>query len=84
MVDGHPSNRLDRVGIAPSLSRLNYLLTMAAWRLGLPLATACTLVLKPVDSTPLSTIVLADLVAGIHPTDVVNTLSGRGAPPAMP
>lgn len=71
--------RRDPVGVVASISPWNYPLMMAAWKLGPPLATGCTMVLKPSELTPLSTLKLAGILAEVYPKGVVNILSGRGA-----
>jgi betaine-aldehyde dehydrogenase len=50
---------------------------MAGWKIGPSLAAGCTIVLKPAPGTPLTTLMLAELIkeAGI-PDGVVNILSG--------
>jgi len=52
---------------------------MAAWKLGPALATGCTVVIKPAEQTPLSCLLLGELVqeAGI-PDGVVNIVPGYG------
>jgi len=52
---------------------------MAAWKLGPALATGCTVVLKPAEQTPLSALLLGELIqeAGI-PDGVVNIVPGFG------
>ena len=52
---------------------------MAAWKLGPALATGCTVVLKPAEQTPLSALLLGELIqeAGI-PDGVVNIVPGYG------
>lgn len=70
--------RRDPVGVVASISPWNYPLMMAVWKLAPPLATGCTLVLKPSEITPLSTLKLATILAELYPAGVVNILSGRG------
>ena len=52
---------------------------MAAWKLGPALATGCTVVLKPAEQTPLTALLLGELIqeAGI-PDGVVNIVPGYG------
>lgn len=70
--------RRDAVGVVASIAPWNYPLMMAAWKLGPPLATGCTMVLKPSELTPLTTLKLATLLGEIYPRGVVNVVSGRG------
>jgi aminobutyraldehyde dehydrogenase len=51
---------------------------MAAWKLGPALAAGNTVVLKPSEQTPLTTLMLAQLMASIFPPGVVNVVTGRG------
>jgi betaine-aldehyde dehydrogenase len=55
----------------------NYPFMMAAWKIGPALAAGCTIVLKPAPGTPLSTLLLPDLLkeAGF-PDGVVNIVTG--------
>jgi len=71
--------RRDPVGIVASISPWNYPLMMAVWKLGPPLATGCTMVLKPSELTPLTTLKLVSILQDIYPKGVVNIISGRGA-----
>jgi aminobutyraldehyde dehydrogenase len=52
---------------------------MAAWKLAAPLAAGCTVVLKPSELTPLSTLYLGELLQDVLPRGVVNVINGRGA-----
>jgi len=53
-------------------------LMMAVWKLAPPLATGCTMVLKPSELTPLTTLKMVNILADIYPKGVVNIISGRG------
>ncbi len=70
--------RRDPVGVVASISPWNYPLMMVAWKLGPPLATGCTTVLKPSEITPLTTLKLAGILADIYPAGVINILHGTG------
>ena len=70
--------RRDPVGIVASISPWNYPLMMAVWKLAPPLATGCTMVLKPSELTPITTLKLVQILADIYPKGVVNIISGRG------
>ena len=69
--------RREPVGVVGQIAPWNYPLLMAVWKLGPALAAGCTVVLKPAPTTPLSTLLLADLLqeAGI-PAGVVNIVTG--------
>ena len=67
------------VGVVGQIIPWNYPLLMAAWKLGPALAAGCTCVLKPAEQTPLSALILAEILseAGI-PAGVVNIVTGDG------
>jgi betaine-aldehyde dehydrogenase len=69
--------RREPVGVVGQIAPWNYPLMMAVWKIGPALAAGCTVVLKPAPSTPLTTLMLADLFAeaGI-PDGVVNIVTG--------
>ncbi len=70
--------RRDRLGVIASIAPWNYPLMMAAWKLAPALAAGNTVVLKPSEVTPLSTLAFGELLTGILPAGVVNILHGRG------
>lgn len=76
--------RRDPVGVIASIAPWNYPLMMAAWKLGPALAAGNTVVLKPSEQTPLTTLKLAHLLADIFPKGVVNIIAGRGATVGAP
>jgi aminobutyraldehyde dehydrogenase len=77
---GHTSMiRRDPVGVVGSIAPWNYPLMMAAWKLAPALAGGNTIVLKPSEQTPLTTLKLAKIIAEIFPEGVVNVVTGRGA-----
>jgi len=51
---------------------------MAAWKLAAPIAAGCTIVLKPSEITPLSTLRLAELLQDVLPKGVLNVIHGGG------
>ena len=69
--------RREPVGVVGQIAPWNYPLMMAAWKIGPALAAGCTIVLKPAPGTPLTTLMLAEILkeAGI-PDGVVNVISG--------
>jgi betaine-aldehyde dehydrogenase len=69
--------RREPVGVVGQITPWNYPLMMAAWKIGPALAAGCTIVLKPAPTTPLTTLMLADLIAeaGV-PEGVVNIITG--------
>jgi len=76
---GHTSMiRRDPVGVVASITPWNYPLMMAAWKLAPALAAGNTVVLKPSEQTPLTTLKLAEFLAEIFPPGVVNVVTGVG------
>lgn len=69
--------RREPVGVVGQITPWNYPLMMAIWKIGPALAAGCTIVLRPAPSTPLTTLVLGELLAeaGI-PAGVVNIVTG--------
>jgi betaine-aldehyde dehydrogenase len=74
------SIRREPVGVVGSITPWNYPLQMAVWKVMPALAAGCTVVLKPAELTPLTTLTLARLAseAGL-PDGVFNVLTGTGA-----
>ena len=70
--------RRDPVGIIGSIAPWNYPLMMAAWKLAPALAGGNTVVIKPSEQTPLTTLKLAKVFADILPEGVANVVLGRG------
>lgn len=70
--------RRDPVGVVASIAPWNYPLMMAAWKLAPALAAGNTVVIKPSEQTPLTTLNLAESIAEIFPIGVVNVVAGSG------
>ena len=84
-LSGHTSLiRRDPVGVVGSIAPWNYPLMMAAWKAAPALAAGNTVVLKPSEQTPLSTLLLARVVADILPKGVFNVVCGRGPSVGQP
>jgi betaine-aldehyde dehydrogenase len=69
------------VGVAGLIVPWNYPLMLAAWKLGPALAAGCTVVLKPAEQTPLTTLEFARLVqedVPDLPPGVLNVVTGDG------
>lgn len=82
---GHTSMiRRDPIGVVGSIAPWNYPLMMAAWKIAPALAAGNTVVLKPSEQTPLSSLLLARMVADILPKGVFNVVCGRGASVGQP
>ncbi len=79
-VEGHTSFiRREPVGVVAQVTPWNYPFLMAIWKIGPALAAGNTVVLKPSDTTPESTLVLAGLSRGILPDGVLNVVLGTAA-----
>jgi aminobutyraldehyde dehydrogenase len=70
--------RRDPIGVVASIAPWNYPLMMAAWKVAPALAAGNTVVLKPSEQTPLTSLKLATLCAELFPAGVVNIICGRG------
>jgi aminobutyraldehyde dehydrogenase len=82
---GHTSMiRRDPVGVVGSIAPWNYPLMMAAWKTAPALAAGNTVVLKPSEQTPLTTLALARIAAEILPRGVLNVVCGRGQTVGQP
>ncbi|GAA3695799.1 gamma-aminobutyraldehyde dehydrogenase [Arthrobacter ginkgonis] len=66
------------VGVVGVITPWNYPLLMAAWKIAPILAAGNTLVLKPSEQTPLTTLKLAELIASEVPAGVLNIVTGSG------
>jgi aminobutyraldehyde dehydrogenase len=76
--------RRDPVGVVASIAPWNYPLMMAAWKLAPAVAAGNTIVLKPSEQTPLTTLKLATIIAELFPPGVINIVTGRGKTVGMP
>jgi betaine-aldehyde dehydrogenase len=73
--------RREPVGVVGQITPWNYPLMMAVWKIGPALATGNTLILKPAETTPVTTLkILAELCAEIFPPGVCNFIGGHGEP----
>ena len=71
--------RREPIGVVAQVTPWNYPIMMAIWKIAPALAAGNTIVLKPSDTTPESTLVLAKLTQGILPDGVLNVILGNGA-----
>ena len=80
-VDGYTSMvRREPIGVVGQVTPWNYPLAMAIWKIAPALAAGNTIVLKPSEMTPLTTIRLAELAADPLPPGVLNVITGHGDP----
>ncbi|GAB3476733.1 gamma-aminobutyraldehyde dehydrogenase [Amycolatopsis cihanbeyliensis] len=68
--------RREPVGVCAQVTPWNYPLMMAVWKIAPALAAGNTVVLKPSDTTPASTVLLAELAAEFLPPGVLNVICG--------
>ena len=80
-MEGYTSyTRREAVGVIGQITPWNYPLMMAIWKIGPALAAGNTVVLKPAETTPITTVRLAELAAEILPPGVLNVITGHGQP----
>jgi betaine-aldehyde dehydrogenase len=74
---GHTSYvRREPVGVVGQVAPWNYPMMMAVWKFAPALAAGNTLVLKPSDTTPASTVLLAEIASEFFPPGVFNVVCG--------
>jgi betaine-aldehyde dehydrogenase len=80
-MEGHTSFvRREAVGVIGQVTPWNYPLMMAIWKIAPALAAGNTIVLKPAETTPVSTVRFAEWASGVLPPGVLNVITGRGQP----
>ncbi|MFI6132959.1 gamma-aminobutyraldehyde dehydrogenase [Micromonospora sp. NPDC051141] len=74
---GHTSYvRREPIGVCAQVTPWNYPLMMAVWKIAPALAAGNAVVLKPSDTTPVSTLLLAEIAAEHLPPGVFNVVCG--------
>jgi betaine-aldehyde dehydrogenase len=68
--------RREPIGVVGQVTPWNYPLMMAVWKIAPALAGGNTIVLKPSDTTPLTTLKLAELAGQVLPAGVFNVVTG--------
>jgi 1-pyrroline dehydrogenase len=68
--------RREPLGVIASIAPWNYPLMMAIWKVGPALAAGNTVVLKPSELTPMSSLLLAEIAADVFPAGVFNVIAG--------
>ena len=68
--------RREPIGVCAQVTPWNYPLMMAIWKIAPALAAGNTIVLKPSDTTPASTLLLAEMAAEFLPPGVLNVICG--------
>ena len=71
--------RREPIGVVAAITPWNYPLMMASWKVGPALAAGNTVVLKPSELTPLTTILLGEIAAEVLPPGVMQVVCGPGA-----
>ena len=72
------------LGVVGQIIPWNFPILMAAWKLAPALAAGNCVVLKPAESTPISMLIVAELIANILPPGVLNIINGYGREAGMP
>ena len=74
---GHTSYiRREPIGVCAQVTPWNYPMMMAVWKFAPALAAGNTIVLKPSDTTPASTLLMAEIAAEFLPPGVFNVVCG--------
>ncbi len=68
--------RREPVGVCAQVAPWNYPMMMAVWKFAPAIAAGNTVVLKPSDTTPASTVLIAEIIGGILPKGVFNVITG--------
>ena len=68
--------RREPVGVVGQVAPWNYPMMMAVWKFCPAIAAGNTVVIKPSDTTPVSTVMLAELAAKHLPAGVLNVVTG--------
>jgi betaine-aldehyde dehydrogenase len=80
-MEGYTSfTRREAVGVIGQITPWNYPLMMAIWKFAPALAAGNTVVLKPAETTPITTLRLAELACEVLPPGVLNVVTGPGLP----
>jgi acyl-CoA reductase-like NAD-dependent aldehyde dehydrogenase len=64
------------VGVVASITPWNWPLMIAIWHIAPAIRVGCTVVLKPANNTPLSTLLMVDILNKALPTGVLNVITG--------
>ncbi len=76
--------RREPIGVVGQVTPWNYPMMMAAWKIGPALAAGNSIVLKPSDTTPETTLLMAEVAAEFFPAGTFNVLAGdRGTGRAL-
>jgi betaine-aldehyde dehydrogenase len=74
---GHTSwVRREPIGVVGQVTPWNYPMMMAVWKFAPAVAAGNTVVLKPAETTPVTTVMLAEIAADVLPPGVLNVVCG--------
>ena len=72
------------LGVVGQIIPWNFPILMAAWKLAPAIGAGNCVVLKPAESTPISILIMAGLIADLLPPGVLNIVNGYGREAGMP
>src|ERR1700728_1780150 len=83
-MEGYTSfTRREAIGVIGQITPWNYPLMMAIWKIAPALAAGNTVVLKPAETTPITTVRFGELAGELLAAGVLNVLTGHGQPTAQ-
>ena len=72
------------LGVVGQIIPWNFPILMAAWKIAPALGAGNCVVLKPAESTPISILIMAELIADLLPAGVLNIVNGLGREAGLP
>ena len=72
------------LGVVGQIIPWNFPILMAAWKIAPALGAGNCVVLKPAESTPISILIMAELIADLLPPGVLNIVNGLGREAGLP
>ena len=72
------------LGVVGQIIPWNFPILMAAWKLAPAIGAGNCIVMKPAESTPISILILVELIADLLPPGVLNIVNGYGREAGMP
>jgi len=70
--------RREPIGVVAGITPWNFPLWQAIWKIAPAIAAGNTIVVKPAENTPISTMRFAEIASQVLPAGVVNVVQGRG------
>jgi aldehyde dehydrogenase len=77
-------NIKEPIGVVAQIIPWNFPLLMATWKMAPALAAGCCTIIKPAEQTPVSIMVLMELIGDLIPEGVVNVVNGFGPEAGKP